>query len=239
MWELDSEESWAPKNWCFWTVVLEKTLESPLDSKKIQPVHPKGGQSWVFIGRTDVDQYFGHLMWRVDSLEKSLMLGRIGGRGRRGKQGMCWLECITDSMDIGLGELRELVMDREAWGPAIHGVTKSPTRLSAWTELNWCWERLRARREGDDRRWDGWVAPLTQWTWVWMDSGSWWWTGRPGMLWFMGLQRVPQDWAAGLNWTELTHSSNKTRLQNNKISQKVLVMKKHVLQKDTLLLYNH
>ena len=91
MWELDCEASWAPKNWYFWTVVLEKTLESPLDCKEIQPVHPKGDQSWVFIGRTDVEvetQYFGHLMWRVDSFEKTLMLGKIGGRRRRGRQRM-------------------------------------------------------------------------------------------------------------------------------------------------------
>ena len=83
----DYKESWALKNWCFWTVVLEKTLESPLDSKEIQPVHPKGDQSWVFIGRTDVKpklQYFGHLMWRADSFEKTLMLGKIEGRRRRG-----------------------------------------------------------------------------------------------------------------------------------------------------------
>ena len=99
MWELDCEESWAPKNWCFWTVVLEKTLESPLDCEEIPLVHPKGDQSWVFIGRTDAEaelQYFGHLMWRVDSLEKILMLGGIGGRRRRGQQRMRWLDGITD-----------------------------------------------------------------------------------------------------------------------------------------------
>ena len=127
---------WALKNWCFWTVVLEKTLESPLNCKEIQPVHPKGNQSWVFIGRTDAKakpQYFGHLMQRVDSLEKTLMLGGIGGR-RRG--------------------------------------------------------------------WDDWKASLTRWMWVWVNSGSWWWTGRPGVLRFMGSQRVGQDWATELNWTE-------------------------------------
>ena len=142
MWELDREETWVPKNWCFWTVVLEKTLESPLDYKEIQPVHSKGDQSWVFIGRTAV----------------------------------------------------------EAETPILW-----PPDVKCWTHLKrpWSWERLRARGEGNDRGWDGWMASLTQWTWVWVDSGSWWWTGRPGVLQFMGLQRVGHDWATELNWTEL------------------------------------
>ena len=141
MWELDCEESWVPKNWCFWTVVLEKALESPLDCKEIQPVHPKGDQSWVFIGRTDVEAE-ALIIWPPDA--KSWFLWRL-----------------------------------------------------------WCWERFEAGEEGDNRGWDGWMASLTQWTWVWVNSGSWWWTGRPGVLQFMGSQRVEHDWATELNWTHM------------------------------------
>ena len=137
MWELDCEEGWALKNWCFWTVVLEKTLESPLDCKEIQPVHLKEISPGISLEGMMLKlklQYFGHLMWRVDSLEKTLMLGGIGAGG-----------------------------------------------------------------EGDDRGWDGWVASLTRWTWVWVNSGSWWWTGRPGVLRFTGSQRVRHYWGTELN----------------------------------------
>ena len=140
MWELDYKESWMPKNWCFWIVVLEKTLESPLGCKEIKPVNPKGNQPWIVIGRTDSEvelQYSGHLMQRADSLEKTLMLGGIGSRRRSNRQRMRWLDGIADSMDMTLGELWEL-----------------------------------------------------------------WWTGRPGVLQFLGSQRVGQDWATELNWTE-------------------------------------
>ena len=143
MWELDCEESWVPKNWCFWTVMLEKTLESPRDCKEIQPVHPKGDQSWVFIGRTDV-QVETPILW--------------------------------------------------------------PPDVKNWTHLKrpWCWERWKAGGEGDDREWDGWMASLTQWIWVWVNSESWWWTGRSGVLQSMGLQRVGHDWATELNWYNLS-----------------------------------
>ena len=139
---------WALKNWCFWTVVLEKTLESPLDCKEIQPVYSKGDQPWVLFGRNDAKAETP-VHWPPH--EKSWLIGKDSDAGKD-------------------------------WG----------------------------RRERDDRGWDGWMASPIQWTWVWVNSGRWWWTGRPGMLWFMGSQRVRHDWATDLIWSDLIPSQNKS-----------------------------
>ena len=140
MWELDYKENWVLKNWCFWIVVLEKTIESPLDCKEIQPVHPEGDQSWVFIGRTDAEAETP-ILWPPHV--KSWLIGKDPDAGKY-------------------------------WRQEEKGMTE-----------------------------DGWMASPTQWTWVWVNSGSWWCTGRPGVLRFMGFQRVGYNWATELNWTEM------------------------------------
>ena len=140
MWELDYKDRWAPKNLCFWTVLLGKTVVSLLDCNEIQPVHPKRNQSWIFIGR----------------------------------------------------------IDAEAETPILSPLDAKSSQSFPLKRL-WCWERLRAGGEGNDRGWDGWIASRTQWTWVWVNFGSWWWTGRPGMLQFMGPQRVRHNWVTELN----------------------------------------
>ena len=152
MWELDHKESWAPKNWCFWTEVLEKTLESPLDSKEIQPVHPKGNQCWIFIGRTDAKAE-PPILWPPD------LKNWLGG--------------------------------------------KDP-----YAGKNW-----RQKQKGMTEDWDGWMASLTQWTWIWVNSGSWWWTGRPGVLQSMGSQRVRHNWATELNSTHINKMTGRSVLR--------------------------
>ena len=137
-WELDYKESWVPKNWCFWTVVLEKSLESPLGCKEIQSIHSKGNQSWIFIRRTDAEAEI-LVLWPPDA--KNWLIGK----------------------------------DPDAW---------------KWLKVG----------EGDGIGWDGWIISPTQWTWVWESSGSWWWTGNPGVLQYTGLQRIGHDWATELNW---------------------------------------
>ena len=139
MWELNYKESWVPKNWCFWTVVLEKTLESPLTARRsnqsiLKEISPEYSLEGLMLN-LKLTRYFGPLMWRADSFEKTLMLGKIEGWRRRGRQRMRWLDGITDWMYINLSELRELVMNRKAWHAAIHGITKSRTWLSEWTEV--------------------------------------------------------------------------------------------------------
>ena len=160
MWELDHKEGWVPKNWCFWTVLLEKTLESPLDCKEIKPAHPKGNQSWIFIGRTDA----------------------------------------------------------EAEAPILW-----PPDVKIWLiRKDWCWEKLKAGGEVDDRGWDSWMASSIQWTWVWASSGSWWRTGKPGVLQSMGSQRVIHDWATATITKDRCAPGSPSHEQqvSNKISSK-------------------
>ena len=137
MWELDHKEGWMPKNWCFWAMVLEKALGSPLECKEIKPVNPKGNQSWIFIRRAD-SEVEAPILWPPDAkgqlIWKGLDAGKDWGRRRRGRQRMRWLDGITDSRYMSLSELQEMVKDREAWCAVVHGATKSWTWLSVWTK---------------------------------------------------------------------------------------------------------
>ena len=192
--ELDCEEGWAPKNWCFWTVMLEKTLESPLDCKEIQSVHSEGDQLWDFFGRNDAKAETP-VLWPPHV--KSWLIGKDSDAGRdwgQKEKGMTEDEMVGwhHWLDGRLGELQELVMDREAWRAAIHGVANSRIRLSDWSDLIW----------GDDRGWDDWMALPTLWTWVGVNSGSWWWTGRPACCCSWGC-RVGHDWVTEVNWMKL------------------------------------
>ena len=184
MWVLDYEESWAPKNWCFWTVVLEKTLESPLDCKEIQPVHPIGDQSWVFIGRTDAEAQ-SPILWPLDAKSwlnwKDPDAGKDWGQERRRQQRMRWLDGITDSVDKSLGRLWALVMDRETWRAAVHGLARSWTRLNDWISVR-SYNNKQMALIGED-------GPLAECVDL-VQSLTF------STHWFHGFKRLPSPWGA-------------------------------------------
>jgi len=264
VWELDYKESWVPKNWCFWTVVLEKMLEHPLDCKDIQPVNPKRNQPCIYIGRTDAEAetpifWPSHAKnwligkdpdagkdWRREEkkMTKDEMAGwhhrrdghefeKAPGIGDGQGSLVCCSPCgcrvghdwatelnsplvSSPTKYRGLGDPPSPFWRRSAlgflwrewcWSWNSSALATSCEELTHWKRL-WCWEGLGAGGEGDDRGWDGWMASPTWWTWVSVNSGSWWWTGRPGVLWFMGLQRVRHDWATDLIWSDLIVSTS-------------------------------
>ena len=139
MWELDHKEGWVVKNWCFWTVVLEKTLESPLDCKEVKPVNPKGNKPWIFIGRAHAEDE-APVLWPPDVkswlIRKDSDAGNDWRQEERGQQRMSWLDSIIDSMDMSVSKLQEMVKDREAWCAAVHGIAKCWTQLSNWTTVS-------------------------------------------------------------------------------------------------------
>ena len=195
MWELDHKESWVQKSWCFWTVVLEKTLESPLDCKEIQPVHPKENQPWIFIGRTDAKAETP-ILWPPDLKNWLIGKGPDAGKDWRWEDEGTTKDEVVDSMDMSLSKLWELVMDREAWCAALHGVAKSQSRRSDWTEQLLTVLRHKISRCVADRVWSlGQEYPLEKEmsthsrTLVWKFP----WTGEPGGLSSLELHIVGQD----------------------------------------------
>ena len=212
-------------NWCFWTVVLDKTFESSMDCKEIQPVLSKGDQSWMFFGRkamTKLDSVLKTrdivLLTKVHIVKAMVFLGVMYGcqswsikkaeHWVYGFELWCWRRLLRvpwTARRSNLSILKEINPEYSLEGLLLklrlRYLGHLMWRTTHW-KRPWCWERLRAGREGGDRGWNGWMASMTQWTWVWVNSGSWWWTGKSGVLQSMGSQRVGYDWATELNWTD-------------------------------------
>ena len=204
MWELEYKESWAPKKWCFGTVVLEKTLESPLDCQEIEPVSPKGNQPWICMGRNDAEAE-APILWPPDA--KGHLIGKDSDAGKDWRHKEKGMRMTEDEM-VGRHhrsnghEFEKTPGDSEGQGSLACCSPWRHKELINW-KRPWCWEILRAGGEGSDGGWDDWMALSTQWTWVWVNSRSWWCvTGRPGVLQFMGLQRVGHNWVSEMNWTD-------------------------------------